>query len=166
MKIFSLTLSIFTFFFIYCNRDQTYEPAGPGGWLEGNEQEKFNTVAKQLRGFDMAMVETGYRYTELYWAGQDENWEYAEYQLEKIRTAIENGLERRPKRAESAQPFLNNIFPQMKEAIQAQDSAFFMKGFVMVQNGCKSCHIKEDVPFIQATIPKVRLSPIKFEEGD
>jgi hypothetical protein len=54
----------------------------------------------------------------------------------------------------------------MKEAIQTKDTAVFMKGFMMVQNGCKSCHIKEDMPFIQATIPKVRLSPIKFEKGN
>jgi len=50
----------------------------------GTEQEKINTIEKQFRGFDNAMVETGYRYQELYWAGQDENWEYADYQLEKI----------------------------------------------------------------------------------
>ena len=42
------------------------------------------------------MVETGYRYQELYWAGQDENWEYADYQLEKIKIAIENGLDADP----------------------------------------------------------------------
>lgn len=41
----------------------------------------------------MPMVEKGYRDQELYWAGQDENWDYADYQIEKIRKAIENGLE-------------------------------------------------------------------------
>ncbi len=52
------------------------------------------------------MVETGYRYQELYWEGQDQNWDYAGYHLNKIKIAIENGLERRPKRAKSTENFL------------------------------------------------------------
>jgi hypothetical protein len=65
-------LTIFTFLLAACNAERNAGPAGPGGWLQGDEQEKFNTVARQLRGFDMAMLETGYRYTELYFtkAGQ------------------------------------------------------------------------------------------------
>lgn len=53
----------------------------------------------------MAIIETGYRYQELYWVGQDESWDYADYQIEKIRKAIENGLECRPKRAKSSEHF-------------------------------------------------------------
>jgi hypothetical protein len=145
---------------------QDNRPAGSDGWLKGDQDEKFNTVAGQLRGFDMAMVETGYRYAELYWAGQDQNWEYADYQVDKIRTAIENGLERRPKRSESAQPFLQTDLPAMKAAIQAQDTVLFRKNFVLLQASCRSCHVKEDVPFIQAVIPQVRVSSIQLKKND
>jgi hypothetical protein len=89
-----------------CAQPPAATASGEGGWLAGTTDEKFDTVAKQLRGFDMAMVETGYRYNELYWAAQDSNWGYAEYQVLKIRTAVENGLERRPNRAKSAETFL------------------------------------------------------------
>ena len=41
------------------------------GWLRGSVDDRFALVSKHLRGFDMAMVEVGYRYTELYWAGRD-----------------------------------------------------------------------------------------------
>ena len=30
------------------------KPAGKDGWLKGNKHEKLDTIAKQLRGFDMA----------------------------------------------------------------------------------------------------------------
>lgn len=100
---------------------------GEGGWLDGTVDEKFETVAKQLRGFDMAMVETGYRYNELYWAAQDSNWGYAEYQVLKIRTAIENGLERRPRRAKSAQTFLTIVVPAVEEAIAKRDVTLLQK---------------------------------------
>lgn len=117
-----LTILFILSFFSACN--QKHE-AVQGQWIKGNEQEKLETIENQFRGFDMAMVETGYRYQELYWAGQDENWEYADYQLEKIQKAIENGLERRPKRTASAQHFLTVTLPQMNEALKKKRYSCF-----------------------------------------
>lgn len=71
-----LTFLFILSFFSACNQKQE---AVQGQWIKGNEQEKLETIENQFRGFDMAMVETGYRYQELYWAGQDENWEYADH---------------------------------------------------------------------------------------
>lgn len=132
-----------------------------GSWIKGSEGEKINKIEKQFRGFDQAMVETGYRYQELYWAGQDENWEYAEYQVKKIRIAIENGLERRPKRAKSAEHFLENVLPEMEQSIESRDKIIFKKGFETFTNSCNSCHAMEDVVFFNVKIPSNRLSPIK-----
>jgi hypothetical protein len=73
-------------------------PAGSDGWLAGTAHEKFDTLANQLGGFDQTMIEVGYRYIELYWAGQDENWDYARYQIEEMRSAMEKGFVRRPAR--------------------------------------------------------------------
>ncbi len=135
--------------------------SGKDGWLSGSEADKFDMIANQLRGFDMAMVETGYRYQELYWAGQDQNWEYAQYQLEKIEKTIKNGLERRPKRAESAQNFLNVTVPEMKEAILKNDSLIFDQSFKLLTNSCNSCHAMEEVPFFTVNVPIHRQSPIR-----
>ena len=57
-----------------CTQSPPATASGEGGWLAGTADQKFDTVAKHLRGFDMAMVETGYRYSEVYWAAQDSNW--------------------------------------------------------------------------------------------
>lgn len=136
-----------------------------GEWIKGTEQEKINTIEKQFRGFDNTMVETGYRYQELYWAGQDENWEYADYQLKKIRIAIEIGLERRPKRANSAAHFLTYALPDMKKSIDSKDTAIFNKGFQTFRINCNSCHAMEKVPFFKVQIPKDRQSPIRDEKA-
>ena len=135
--------------------------ASQGNWIKGTEAEQIKTIEKQFRGFDNAMVETGYRYQELYWAGQDENWEYADYQLEKIRIAIENGLERRPKRAKSAEFFLNTVLPEMEKSLQRKDTVAFNKGFQNLTISCNSCHAMEKVPFFTVQIPTDRQSPIK-----
>jgi hypothetical protein len=122
-------------------------------------------VAKQLRGFDVAMVETGHRYTELYWAGRDGNFEYAAYQVEKIRTAVENGVERRPKRATSAKMLEAGLLG-MEEAIKARDQALFAKNFETLTVICNACHQAERVPFVTVTIPTQRLSPVRWSPPD
>lgn len=144
-----------------CKKNDENKAIGAEGWLKGDETQKFETVAKQLRGFDMAMVETGYRYQELYWAGKDENWEYAAYQSGKIRTAIENGLERRPKRAASAQNFLTIALPGMDSAIASRDTLQFKQAFNSLTANCMACHAMEKVSYVTVKIPVDRQSPVR-----
>jgi hypothetical protein len=135
-------------------------PPGEAAWLlSGTPDERFARVAKHLRGFDVAMAETGYRYGELYWAGQDRNWDYAKYQAEKIRTAVRNGVERRPKRAQSAQ-MLEGALPGVEEAITAKDPALFAERFDALTTTCNACHHAERVPFVHIRRPTMRLSPV------
>jgi hypothetical protein len=132
-----------------------------GQWIRGTETEKLHVIEKHFRGFDLAMVETGYRYQELYWAGQDENWEYANYQLEKIKIAISNGLERRPKRSNSARNFLESVLPEMETAILQKEKTIFNSKFEMLTMNCNACHAMENVPFFTVKVPLNRQSPIK-----
>jgi len=142
-----------------CN--QSHESA-QGQWIKGSEQEKIDAIERNIGGFGTAMMEVGYRYQELYWAGKDQNWEYAEYQLDDLREAIENGLERRPNRAQSAEHFLNVTLPDMEEAIQKKDSSTFFVEFERLQTGCNNCHQMEEVPFIRVGVPGARLSSIEL----
>lgn len=156
-KIVMLTV-IFSLF--ACNQ-QRAKGTEQGEWIKGTQAEQIRTIEKQFRGFDYAMLETGYRYQELFWAGQDQNWEYAEYQIDKIETAIKNGLERRPKRAASANHFLTVILPEMKKSIQSKDSVIFNKEFENVTINCNRCHVMEKVPFFTIKTPTDRQSPIR-----
>lgn len=140
------------------------EPVDVGGgaaWLlEGSDTERFARVARHLRGFDVAMVEVGYRYSELYWAGQDENWGYAEYQLGKIRTAIANGVERRPARAASAR-MIEAPLASVERAITTRDRAAFDRDFDQLTSVCNACHVAERVAFVTVAIPTQRVSPVR-----
>lgn len=155
-----LIFGLFSFSFVGTPRQVQDDTA----WLKGSVDERFHTVARHLRGFDMAMVETGHRYTELYWAGTDGNWEYADYQIKKIRTSIENGLERRPKRAPSAQTFLTMVLPYLEEAIAKKDPTIFWNRFGALTSGCNGCHQNEQITFIEITPPKVRFSIVQKPE--
>jgi cytochrome c553 len=134
-------------------------PATSTGWLSGDVDQRFARVARHLRGFDVAMVETGYRYGELYWAGQDRNWDYAAYQLDKIITAIEHGIERRPKRAESAR-MLEPAIASVRAAVQATDAAAFTDAFTTLTATCNACHAAERVGFVVVRAPSQRGSPV------
>ena len=137
-----------------CAAPPSDQPAGEGGWLRGAASQKFEVIAAQLRGFDRAMVETGHRYQELVAAGRAENWDYAAYQAAKIRTAIESGLERRPKRAASAQSFLTIVLPALEEAVAERDRALFDRRLGALTSACNACHEAEQVSFVRVAPPE------------
>jgi len=143
---------ILTFGLFACNH-QSEKKTAQGEWIKGTEAEQIKTVEKQFRSFDNSMVETDYRYQDLYWAGQDQNWQYDEYQLEKIKIAIENGLERRPKRAKSTENFLTYVLPEMKKTLEIKVTVIFNKNFQTMTINCISCHAMEKVPFFSVQIP-------------
>jgi hypothetical protein len=135
-------------------------PTENEAWLlVGTLDDRFTRVARQLRGLDVAMIEVGHRYGELHWAGQDHNWEYATYQLEKIRTAMSRGVERRPKRGPSAR-MLDGALAGVEEAITAKDPARFAERFDALTATCNACHQAERVPFIHVRTPSIRTSPV------
>lgn len=158
-------LSILATFFACQTNTQTEEistAVGHEGWLEGTTEEKFEEVAHQLGGFSRTMVEVSYRYSELYWAGMDENWGYADHQVEHIIEAMEDGLKRRPERAESAESFMKESIPAIEELIKKENKEEFLKGFRALTSGCNACHAKEGESYIMIAEPEIRTSPVRF----
>ena len=131
-------------------------------WAGEDIQEVVSSLEDQFGGFDQAMMETNYRYNELYWAGQDANWGYAEYHLEKIVGSMERGFIRRPAREASASQFLNTNVPRLMETIEAGDRDAFLEYFGRFAASCNTCHEMEAVEFIQVIIPETRTSLVKF----
>jgi len=162
MKTRILTLLIVISCFTACNNQEKTYASGADGWLSGTQEEKFDEVANQFGGFSRTMVEVAYRYSELYWAGQDENWDYADHQLEHMLEVLEDGLKRRPARAESAQDFINHTVPEIEDLIINEDKEAFLQGFRSLTSACNACHAKEGESFIVIREPEVRTSPVRF----
>lgn len=137
------------------------ETPAPEGWLTGELPEKFEKIARQLRGLDMTMVEVGYRFVELYFAGEDRNWPYARYQVEKMDLTLRLGLERRPQRAPSARPFLEEDLPAVLEAVEKEDLELFRQQMERLRSSCMTCHVLEDVPHFTVEFPQTRVSPMR-----
>ncbi|MDR4988676.1 MAG: hypothetical protein RG741_07570 [Bacteroidales bacterium] len=131
-------------------------------WAGEHLEEIIKNLESQFGGFDQTMMQTNYRYNELYWAGKDGNWAYAEYQLEEMLEGLEKGFVRRPQREASALQFVEQAAPRLLQTIQAGDQAAFMDAFTRFASSCNTCHAMEDVPFIQMIIPEVRTSLVKL----
>lgn len=137
---------------------------GGASWLKGTTDQRLETVAKQLRGLDVAMMEIGYRYEELYWAGRDENWEYASYQIQKIRLALDNALERRPKRERSTRAIFDPVLTATEGVLELRDPGRFSEQFEALTAACNTCHAAEQVPTFRVVNPEQRHSPIRWSQ--
>jgi hypothetical protein len=135
---------------------------GEDGWLNGSEESRWNTVADQFAGFSHTMMEVQYRYQELYWAGVDNNWDFAAYHVEHIEEALEAGIQRRPAREKSAMEFMEHELEIMEAAVESKDAVKFEEAFEIFRTGCNGCHVKEKVSFIYVDKPEVRNSTIRF----
>lgn len=121
-------------------------------WLMGIEDtnQKFEAIQKQLRGFDVAMVEVGYRYEETQKAVAADNYPLALYHWEKIKVAIENGYTRRPARKEASETiFLNTVWVDVKKAFESQKKEEATQGLKHATISCNACHESQKVGFIK-----------------
>lgn len=140
------------------------ESAPADSWLQGSVNERLETVADQLGGFGATMLEVDHRYSELYFAGRDGNWEYASHQIEEMEAALEAGIQRRPARAESA-AMLDPALEAVEEAIEDRDPAAFDETFARLTATCNACHMAEDVAFIHVAVPDQRRSSVRPAAG-
>ena len=124
--------------------------------------EKFEKIQKQFRGFDLAMVEVGYRFNSFYFALKEQNYPLANYQWDKIKKAIDNGVMRRPKRKHNSQTmFLDTQFKSMREALAKKEPKRIWQEYNKTKVNCNACHVAENVPFIEVIDPEMRWQPIR-----
>lgn len=135
-------------------------PAPSGSWLQGSVDERLETIADQLGGFDVTMREIDHRYGALYFAGQDRNWGHAAYQIEEMGAALALGLQRRPARAPNA-AMLGPALEAVAEAVESRDAAAFEAAFGELTATCNACHRAEGVAFLHVVPPEHRRSSIK-----
>jgi hypothetical protein len=141
-----------------CSRQPGAPEAPEPSWIHGTDDQRFAQIETHLRGLDVAMTEIGYRYAELYFAVEDTNWEYADYQLEKIDLALELAVERRPKRAQSAAIFLAQDLPDVRAGVGSREPAQASAALERLRASCMKCHVAENVPFMIVGTPQRRQS--------
>lgn len=120
---------------------------------DGSDAEKLENVIKATPSASRIMIEMGERYQNLYWAGKQGKWEFAEYQVEEMEALVKLLQLTRPSRAATAQDFLEaDAFEQLEEALEKKEWGAFYKAFDHMRAQCMICHARNDHAFI--TLPE------------
>ncbi|MCU7845454.1 MAG: hypothetical protein KZQ93_16625 [Candidatus Thiodiazotropha sp. (ex Monitilora ramsayi)] len=123
--------------------------------------QKLQNLIDALPGTSHWMFEVGERYNNLYWAAKQGKWEFAEYQVEEIEKLVQLVQLTRPKRAATAQEFLDSAIPPIKRAVESRQWNSFKFGFGQLSIACMHCHVQNDHAFITLPpAPKGASSPV------
>ena len=120
-----------------------------GDWRKtGNQEEKINNVVQVIPSAADIMFQMGERYRNLYWAGKQGKWEFAQYQTEEMQSLIMKLIITRPKRAATAQAFLRDAFSGYEKAIAQKNWPAFQGAFGHMRERCMICHRQNEHAFI------------------
>lgn len=114
----------------------------------GSNEEKINNVVKVIPSTADIMFQMGERYRNLYWAGKQGKWEFAQYQTEEMQSLIKELIITRPNRTATAQAFLRNAFKEFETAIAQKDWPKFQNAFAHMHQQCMICHRQNEHAFI------------------
>lgn len=144
-----------------CTRPEPAPPPARSRWLSGDTATQLDTLATHLRGNDVAMWEIAHRHRELERALAAANWDYADYQLDKIELVIQLATERRPARRASYETFVRTALRPLRLSVERHDAANAANAFQHLTRSCRRCHATEGIPFIpvEASPPRPSSAP-------
>ncbi|MEX0610825.1 MAG: hypothetical protein WD229_01785 [Pirellulales bacterium] len=117
-----------------------------------------------------AMQDVGYHFSNLWFAGQHEHWDLADFYWAETRSHLRWAVRIIPKRKDNAgqeidlaailEGMENGPLNQLHEAIAARDKAGFVKAYRFSTAACSRCHKASAKPFIRPQIPAQPETPI------
>lgn len=105
-------------------------------------------------GFGDLMSGIQTHHSKLWFAGQNENWKLADFEVHEIMEAIEDIQKFQTERKESQ--MIEMILPPLdsvNDAIQQKDLALFESSYSLLTNTCNKCHRAMDFEFNVVKIP-------------
>jgi hypothetical protein len=105
-------------------------------------------------GFGEFMTNIQIHHAKLWFAGQNENWRLADFELKEIEENIDNLKNFRSDRKETQMVIMIN--PQLDSinlSIQQKNPALFKTAFTSLTNRCNTCHKLVNYGFNRVKIP-------------
>jgi hypothetical protein len=109
-------------------------------------------------GLGEFMTATQLRHAKLWFAGQENNWDLAAYEIDEITEGLEDAEKQFPTRdgIPVADMIKANIDPgveQLKKAVGTKSRTKFVVAFDNLTSACNTCHAGADKPFIRIQRP-------------
>lgn len=123
-----------------------------------------------------AMQDVSYHFSNLWFAGQSQNWDLANFYWSETRSHLHWAVRIIPVRQDNAgveikladilEAMENGPLKQLGEAIAAKDPVAFEKAYRFSMENCYACHKAADKPFLRPQIPTQPETPIiNFDPG-
>ena len=105
-------------------------------------------------GFGEFMSGIQVHHAKLWFAGINNNWELADFEIHEIREAVDAVKKYQPERDESKSvPMIEPALDSVSTAIQQKNPAQFKNSFVLLTNTCNNCHKAVNYIFNEVKIP-------------
>jgi hypothetical protein len=143
--------SIFSTFLFACN-----QPAGNTKVL----QDRIDSLEHKLAdtytpGFGEFMSNIQVHHAKLWFAGQNENWKLADFEMHEIKEAIDAIQKYQTQRSESEKVgMLQPAIESVDNAIQQKNISLFKSSYTLLTNTCNNCHRATDFEFNVVKIPE------------
>jgi hypothetical protein len=142
--------------------------AAPGG---PNEQSDIAHLKDVVPSQSHAMMDVGYHFANLWFAGRQRNWPLATFYFNETRSHIRWAIRIRPVRkhpstgeAVELQPIFdgvdNGVLNMLKAAVDARDPMQFEATYRTTLESCYSCHKSSGLPHLRPMVPEALGQPI------
>jgi hypothetical protein len=110
-----------------------------------------------------AMMDVAYHFTNLWFAGQKQNWPLAQFYLNETRSHIRWAIRLVPVRKVSTgelrlqdvyDAFEKSLLIPLNERIGAKDRKGFDAAYRAALGGCNGCHTAAEKPFLHVVVPR------------
>jgi hypothetical protein len=111
-------------------------------------------------GLGEFMAATQVRHAKLWFAGKNENWPLAAWEVDEIREGLEDAAKFHASHdgipvAEMIKTIIDPRLEKLDRAIAAKSGTQFIAAFDDLTDGCNSCHAAANKPFIRIQRPTV-----------
>ena len=125
-----------------------------------NLRARIDTLEKKLAntykpGFGEFMSSIQVHHAKLWFAGQNQNWELADFEMHEIAETIDAIKEYQTEREESNKvDMLKPSLDAVNDAIQKKDSALFNSSYLLLTSTCNNCHKAVNFGFNVVKVPE------------
>lgn len=134
-----------------CNR-QTAKVQQLQNRIDSLEQKLSETYKP---GFGEFMSGIQAHHSKLWFAGQNENWELAQFEIDEIKESLDDIRKYETDRKESQLiPMINPALDSIGNAVHKKDIQAFKRSFVFLTATCNACHVAAEHQFNVVRIPE------------
>lgn len=114
-----------------------------------------NSMTNYKPGFGDFMSSIQSHHNKLWFAGINENWDLADFEMHELEEYLEAIEEIHPNREETKLiSMIETNIDLVEDAIEEQDKEKFIKEYTNMTNTCNTCHKATDHGFIHIIVPE------------